>query len=66
MPTPVILHPNKQNDGSIQCECDRTLLSHKTNTLAALKYVICKLVTVIMYRDCLKHSFAVKGETIPE
>jgi len=55
MPKPVILHPNKEKYGSIQCECDRTL----SNILAALKYALCTLVTVIIYRDCLKHSFTV-------
>jgi len=50
MPTPVILHPNREKDGSIQCEYDRTF-SHTANILAALKYVLCTLVTVIMDRD---------------
>jgi len=65
MPTPVIVHCNREKDGSIQCECDRPV-SHIRLISAAMKYVLCTLVTVIMDRDCLKHSFTVKGGTFPQ
>jgi hypothetical protein len=55
--TPVILHSNREKDGSIQCEYDRTLSAIRPSYYMHWNYGLYKLVTLNTDKGSFKHRF---------